>query len=311
MISHNSSQYNVKHVNLYIVCVCVCTHSWFPGVVFQVVRYLLTGPHTFLGVTSLLLELLPVPVPVQSRGALSPEEAEQVSTLRQVWSAHLYPLAPALHETILRLGFTSVPALWHQLRHLCVALADLSAPMALLVARAALDLALQAHRQDQRACGEDFAPCSPQTARVLATLAQLASHAPTKAAVLHLLRGGSPTLAAAPAKGEDKYSGLVALWCRILNVAASGSEAHMASQDCLLALLLHLCDHHNGLEVCGREGEAPSLAGVPHKEVLVPLVDALVDHLHNPHSPHHALHQGLRALIHLTEHDYGFYHIRR
>lgn len=275
------------------------------------VKYLLTGPHTFLGVVALLLELLPVPVPVQSRGPLSTEEAEQVVALRQAWSAHLYPLAPALHEAILRLGLTSVPALWHQLRRLCVALADLSAPMALLVARAALDLALQAHKMDQRACGEDFAPCSPQTGRVLATLAQLASHAPTKAAVLHLLRGGSPTLAAAPAKGEDKYSGLVALWCRILNVAASGSQAQVAAQDCLLALVLHLCDHLNGLEAPGREGEAPGLAGVPNKEVLLPVVDALVDHLHNPHSPHHSLHQGLRALIHLTEHDYGFFHIRR
>lgn len=266
-----------------------------------------------------MIELLPVPLPLQTRAGLTSEEEAQVVTLRQAWSAHLYCLAPTLHEIILKLGLSINPQLMQLLRRMCVALADLSAAMALLVARAALDLVLQSHRLDQRACGEDFGPCSLQTAHVLGLLSTLVSHAPTKTAVLHLLRGHSPTSGSASTRTEEKYAGLVALWCRIVNVAASGTQGHMQAQDYLVSIIQYLCDHENAMHVYqdsrGQEGatmgHSTNLSGVPNKDVLIPMVDALVDHLRNLHSPHQSLQQVLRALIHLTEHDYGFYHIKR
>nr|XP_045603952.1 protein virilizer homolog [Procambarus clarkii] len=299
----------------------VLAKSLWTKMMAEVFKYLLSSPHTFMGVISLIIELLPLPLPLQTRTALSEEESSQIINLRKLWSAHLYCLSPNIHEIIMRLGLTSFPPLMHLLRRMCIALSDLAAPMALLVGRATLDLVLQAHRLDQRASGEDFGPCSLQTGRVLNMLALLVSHAPTKAAVLHLLRGGSPTLAINAAKGEDKYTGLVALWCRILNVAASGSHAHMQAQDCIITIIQYLCDHENAMHVpqdsSVQEGEAQStaptmltLSGVPNKDTLIPIVDALIDHLRNLHSSHQSIQQVLRALMHLMEHDYGFYHIK-
>lgn len=276
-----------------------------------------------MGVISLIIELLPLPLPIQTRTPLSDEESSQIINLRKLWSAHLYCLSSNIHEIIMRLGLASFPPLMHLLRRMCVALSDLAAPMALLVGRATLDLVMQAHRVDHRASGDDFGPCSLQTGRVLNMLALLVSHAPTKAAVLHLLQGGSPTLSATPTKGDDKYMGLVALWCRILNVAASGSHAHIQAQDCLLTIIQYLCDHENAMHVAqectmqdGENQDQPSttsltLSGLPSKDTLIPIIDALIDHLRNPHSSHQSIQQVLRALMRLMEHDYGFYHVKR
>ncbi|XP_042220163.1 protein virilizer-like isoform X2 [Homarus americanus] len=299
----------------------VLAKSLWTKMMAEIFKYLLTGPHTFTGVISLVIELLPLPLPIQTRKALSDEESSQIINLRKLWSAHLYCLSANIHEIIIRLGVTSFPPQMHLLRRMCIALSDLAAPMALLVGRATLDLVLQAHRLDQRAAGEDFGPCSLQTGRVLNMLALLVSHAPTKAAVLHLLRGGTPTLATNVTKGEDKYTGLVALWCRILNVAASGSHAHMQAQDCIISIIQYLCDHENAMHVTQdsvmQEGDVHSntptvltLSGVPNKDTLIPIVDALIDHLRNLHSSHQSIQQVLRALMHLMEHDYGFYHIK-
>ncbi|XP_068224412.1 protein virilizer isoform X3 [Palaemon carinicauda] len=300
----------------------VLAKSLWTKMMSEVFKYLLTGPHTFMGVINLVIELLPLPLPIQTRVPLSEEESSQIINLRKLWSAHLYCLSSNIHEIIMRLGLASFPPLMHLLRRMCVALSDLAAPMALLVARATLDLVLQSHRLDQRASGEDFGPCSLQTVRVLNMLALLVSHAPTKAAILHLLRGGSPTLAAATTKTEDKYSGLVALWCRILNVAASGSHAHVQAQECLVTIIQYLCDHENAMHVsqdCNvQDGNVQvnavptpiTLSGVPNKDTLVPIVEALIDHLRNLHSPHQSIQQVLRALMRLMEHDYGFYHIK-
>merc|ERR1739842_234334 len=39
-------------------------------------------------------------------------------------------------------------------------------------------------------------------------------------------------------------------------------------------------------------------------------IDALIEHLRNPQSPHYSIQQALRALMRLMEHDYGFYHVK-
>ncbi|CAL4171551.1 unnamed protein product, partial [Meganyctiphanes norvegica] len=201
-------------------------------------------------------------------------------------------------------------------------------------------------------------PCSQQSARVLNMLALLVSHAPSKAAIMHLLRGGSPLLGATAASTptstssksqEEKYQGLLNIWCQILTTAHPNNQAHLQAQECLVSIIQYLCDHENALHLTqdsaggltdtsgnggASDGQPPSqtqssinndsiettevktssssnnLSGVPIKEMLVPIVEALIEHLRNPQSPHYSIQQALRALMRLMEHDYGFYHVK-
>lgn len=236
---------------------------------FQIFKYLMNAPHTMVSVITLITELLPLPLPIQTQIALTQEETLHAIRVRKLWSAHLYSLAPTLQELIHRLGLATNPLLTHSLRRMCVALSDLSAPMALLVAKATLDLLLQTHRLDQRTLAkeemkgvkEEFkvgptacAYSSQQTTRALNMLASLVSHAPTKAAALHLLRGGAPTLThTSSSKSEEKYSSLVGIWCGILSLPSKqksdANQAHSGAQECLLMIIHYLLDYENAMQV--------------------------------------------------------------
>ncbi|KAB7494404.1 Protein virilizer-like protein [Armadillidium nasatum] len=316
----------------------VLTKSLWTHMMTEIFKYLMNAPHTMVSVITLITELLPLPLPIQTQVPLTQEETEYAVRLRKLWSAHLYSLASTLQELIHRLGLATHPLLTHSLRRMCVALSDLSAPMALLVAKATLDLLLQTHRLDQRTSikeemksGKDDlikpsstpprAYASQQTTRALNMLASLVSHAPTKAAVLHLLRGGAPTLTHTSSKTDEKYSSLVGTWCGILNLpsrASDQNQAHLGAQECLVMIFHYLLDYENAMQVNQEEikqeendvGFEYSLTGVPHKDVLVPLIEALIDSIRSSQVPFTLIRNSIRVLLHLLEHNYGFYYVK-
>ena len=305
----------------------------------------MTAPHTIAGTINLVTELLPIPLPIQTRRALTQEESDQAIKLRKLWSAHLYCLGPTIHELIYRLGLATHPTLTHALRRLCVALSDLAAPIAILVARSVLDLVLHTQRLDQKlsSCGDEGSilvtpPCSPQTARVLNMVAAIVSHAPTKVAILYLLKGGSQTLGSSPSKGDDKYISVLPNWCQALSFE-SKSPAHCQAQESLINIFQFFCNHDNTmkhpqdqtlLENCSNgpnnksstpidsltSSPAPlvslayDLSAMPHKDQLISIFDSLLDYVSNESSTDSSIQLALKTLIKFIEHDFGLYLIK-
>ena len=305
----------------------------------------MNAPHTMVYVIVLITELLPLPLPIESVNALNKDQCDQAIRIRKLWSAHLYSLGPIFHEIIHRLGLATHPLLTHSLRRMCVALSDLSAPMALLVAKAVLDLVLQAHRSDQRTSASNTTTSkedpsvsvnastsihiSQQTMRSLNMLASLVSHAPTKAAVIHLLFGGSPNLSScntttnvssqsSSIKIDEKYGNLVTNWCNILSYSSPKilSPGHLiAAQESLLSVVGYLTDCKNSMQnyFIKNEDEQDKCinAGVLPKELLMPFLESLVDLMKNPNSSVTLILHALQILNHIIEESCGFYYVKR
>lgn len=62
--------------------------------------------------------------------------------IRKLWSAHLHSLGTSLQELIATISGSSFQPLLQLLRRVCVQLADLAAPTALVVSRGVLDTVL-------------------------------------------------------------------------------------------------------------------------------------------------------------------------
>ncbi len=66
----------------------------------KVLAYTLSAPYRFLSGLVLISELLPLPLPIQSKESLSPEEVKAAVNSRMMWSAHLLPLASEIQQII-------------------------------------------------------------------------------------------------------------------------------------------------------------------------------------------------------------------
>ena len=197
----------------------------------EVVKYVTTGPHTFVPGLLVLSELLPLPLPVQTRMPLPEDEVLRAVNGRKLWSAHLHSLGSGLQELIATMSGSSFQPLLQLLRRVCVQLADLAAPTALIVSRGVLDTVLASLQNVPSTAPQPNnplpipnpvpeSPCSGHTARLLNFLACLVTHASVKSAVLHLLaRGGS-------IKTDERYPGLVTSLCAIL-CSPSDSPSHI------------------------------------------------------------------------------------
>ncbi|KAJ8943762.1 hypothetical protein NQ318_011974 [Aromia moschata] len=66
----------------------------------EVIKYAMSSPHTFISGLLIFSELLPLPLPVQTRDDLSKEEISWTINLRKLWSAHLHPHSAVIQEMI-------------------------------------------------------------------------------------------------------------------------------------------------------------------------------------------------------------------
>uniref|UniRef100_T1D1V3 Putative virilizer-like protein n=1 Tax=Cupiennius salei TaxID=6928 RepID=T1D1V3_CUPSA len=291
--------------------------SLWTEMVQEILKYIKLSPSTFVTGLTVLSELLPLPLPLQTREALSDDEVTKMVNYRKLWSAHLHSLSGTIQEVIVSLAATSCHPLQQLLRRVCVQLADLAAPTALFIVKAVLDalleaLILPAPEQKENldpsvSTPHDSTPMlktpTTSTARILTLVAYLVSQASFKIPMMHVMRGS--------VKADEKYLDVLPLMLELFNTPSEKPYV-IQSHECIVSILQSLCDpdigfitYESGVHV--NEVLASSL---PCKEHISQICGALVQHIGCHQHSYSSVLPSLRSLVMLTEHDYGFYHVK-
>lgn len=132
----------------------------------------------------------------------------------------------------------------------------------------------------------------------------LAAHRACKVAVLHLINGG---------KGDERYN---ELFQKMLNIMKSaGDITHQQCAEYISSIVQYLCDQDIAL-IVPISGESPvseldQLANsLPSKDLLPSICDSLMETLSNNDSSYTTLLTCIRTMMFLSEHDYGFFHLK-
>lgn len=269
----------------------------------EVIKYVTTAPYTFMSGLMIFSELLPLPLPIQTRNELTKDEISWAINLRKLWSAHLHTHGGSVQELINRMCITSHQPLLNLLRRVCVQLSDLAANTAIMIARGILDTV-------HNALNADNMPCGGNVARLLNFLACLVTHSPLKCAVLQLIHNNSATAL----KGDEKYPSLINSFSLILKTSNS-SNSHVQAQECILSIFQSFCDSEITLLQTSVEENAELTSDVylanalPMKDHFVLFINTMIEHLieNNTFVTYLPI---ARSLLLLTEHNYGFYHLR-
>lgn len=272
----------------------------------EVIKYATIAPYTFISGLSILSELLPLPLPIQTSEELTNEEMSRATNLRKLWSAHLHSHSNSIQELINRMCTTTHQPLLNLLRRVCVQLADLAANSAIMIARGILD---SVHNCLSPCDDTKFQPCTSHTSRLLNFLACVVTHGSLKCAVLQLLHN----INSSGIKGDEKYPSLVIIFSQILK-NNSTQNSHIQSQECILSIIQSFCDSEITLLQNYVEGRHLSsdiyLANaLPTKELLLIFISSMTEHLMADNSFVTYL-PIVRSFLLLTEHDYGFYYLR-
>ncbi|XP_041962947.1 protein virilizer homolog isoform X1 [Alosa sapidissima] len=265
----------------------------------EVLNSILAAPENIFSGLTLLSELLPLPLPMQTTQALSVQDVSLALNTRKLWSMHLQAQAGTLVEVLRSVAVSSCPPLQAMLRRVCVQLCDLAAPTGTLTVRTLLEQ-LQEELQPERVC--------PRLPRMLALLDSLASQRCFKASMLALL-GGAPR--EGPVEGLDLLPSLLSL----LLPPADASIPLQQGAELAASIIQSLCDQDISMCVSGSgEGcvsEVEQLANaLPAREALSSICDGLLGVLGHTPSTHTLLLTCLRTLMILTEHDYGLHHLK-
>lgn len=263
------------------------------------IQYITQAPCTFISGLLLFSELLPLPLPIQTNEELQENDTAWMINLRKLWAAHLHPLSSLIQDFVNKLCTTSNQSLLNLLRRICVQISDLAANSALMIARGILD-----------AVNEEITPkentkvtCTLHLARLLNFLACLVTHSTLKCAVLSLLQTSSGTQ-------EQKYSSLISYFVQILKTNNQISH-HIQCQECILSIIQSFCD----AEISLMQNSSEQLSNIylsnalPNKEHLISFIEVITEHIFNNNSFVTYL-PAVRMIFLLTEHDYGFYHLR-
>lgn len=182
-------------------------------------------------------------------------------------------------------------------RRVCVQLSDLAATTAITIARGILDSVCAAFDAEG---GDANLP------RLMNFLACLVTHSPLKCAALQLLHNCYLT------PKMDKYSVMINSFVQTL-ITNEGGNSHVQVQECVLSIFQSLCDTENTL-LQSKEGtdlasEVYLANALPIKELLITFLQSMVDHLQIA-STFVTILPAVRTFLLLTEHNYGFYHMR-
>lgn len=212
----------------------------------ELVKHILSGPHTFISGLLVFSELLPLPLPVLTKSPLAEVEANRIITERQLWSAHLHPKSVNLTEMIQTICTSSYPELLNILRRVCVQLADLAPNMSLLVSKAVVDLLLT-----------ELSPTTALSLRLLRFLSMLIVEPTVKISVLSILPG--------------KLYDFLAL--------ALTSSSSLKLQKIAYSIFELLLDSDLGLLPLGSSKGKPTVisCALPSKELLPAIVNLFVE----------------------------------
>ncbi|BFZ19611.1 hypothetical protein BsWGS_22649 [Bradybaena similaris] len=281
----------------------------------ELLKYTIKSPYTYMSGLLVLSELLPLPFPLHTKSPLTDEEMDAAVMARKLWSVHLQSATPELFAVLDTLSGTGCQPLQHLMRRVCWQIADLAAPSSLRVTKILLDILMlnlkpkkptQASEGEQKE-GEDemtaVRTVSIHTAKTLNLLAYLLSHPGIKAALLQLI--GSSI------NNDAKYSDFLPIMLQLLNQAAE-TPAEIQAQEGIVSMIQNLCDLeismvNTDLPVTLAEHLANSL---PESVLMADIVAALLEHIGNNAQSYASILPCLRTLIMLTDHDYGFFHIK-
>ncbi|XP_064611731.1 protein virilizer homolog [Liolophura sinensis] len=298
------------------------SQSLWTQCVKEALKYTVTTPYAYYGGLLMISELLPLPLPLQTRERLTDEEKMLVVNSRKLWSAHLHPLTSHLLEVLRIIAGSTCQPLQQILRRVCLQLADLAAPTAAMIVRCIVDVVMESMalpddevnadprdvemKEKEATPPNDVAPpprpASTQTTQILDLLANLSSQPPIKASFLQLVR---------ESKDDDKYAVFLTQLLHLLTTASPRSS-HIHSQECVVSLIQNLCDVEvTMMSADGNTTVQDQLANaLPDKESMTAIALALLEHVGNADNSYASIHPCLRTLVMLTDHDYGFYYLK-
>ncbi|XP_045495513.1 protein virilizer [Colias croceus] len=256
----------------------------------EVISYTMTAPYTFVPGLLIFSELLPLPLPLQTKTAPSDRELADASNERRLWSAHLHALSNDLTDMIQVICMSTYRPVVHMLRRVCIQIADLAPNTAATVAKAAVGAVTREIK--------DGEPATSSMARVLSFLACLVSHAPVKCAVIHAMSNGP--------KANEVQTAL----CGIFSLSNASNE-HAAAQEFAAHALAALCDAEVTLTPLNAATDVILANSLPNKEALMALLEATADCLGSATRTCAVASSVLRAYYVMTEHDYGFQQFRK
>ncbi|CAG9561535.1 unnamed protein product [Danaus chrysippus] len=257
----------------------------------EVISYTMTAPYTFVPGLLIFSELLPLPLPMQTKIAPTGRELADAANERRLWSAHLHALSNDLTDMIQVICMSTYRPVVHMLRRVCVQIADLAPNTAATVARAAVGAVMREMKED--------GPPTASLARVLGFLACLVSHAPVKCAVLHAMSAGGP-----------KANEVQAALCNVFNLSNSSNE-HAAAQEYAAHVLAAFCDIEITLTPLTANIDNVLANSLPTKEALAAFLDATANCLESTTKTCSVASSVLRAYYVLTDHEYGFLQFRK
>ncbi|CAH1155610.1 unnamed protein product [Phaedon cochleariae] len=282
------------------------TKSLWTQMCGEIIKYVTQSPHTFIPGLLILSEILPLPLPIQTVDELSKDEISWVINLRKLWSAHLHPHSAIMQDMVNKLCISTQTQLLNLLRRICVQIADLSANSAIMIARGILDNIYDALIPKEDA---EIAPCNSHIARLLNFLACLVTHNTIKCAVLHVIHTNSNVTL----KTEERYVSLIPAFAQVLKTSST-INSHVQCQECILSIIQSFCDTEITLMQNSVSGGVITsdeflTNALPIKDHLLAFIQMIWEHLISENSFVTYL-PILRILLLLSEHDYGFYHLK-
>ncbi|XP_069076585.1 protein virilizer homolog isoform X1 [Pleurodeles waltl] len=269
----------------------------------EVLSSVLKIPEGFFSGLVLLSELLPFPLPLQTTEAIEPTDIAVALNTRKLWSVHLHVQAKLLQDIVRSFSGSSCQPLQHMVRRICIQLCDLASPTALLIMRTVLDLIVEDLQSGTEVKAKQY---TGQTARLLGLLDALASHRACKVLMLYLING--------TCKGDERYTE-VFLELLTLMRTAGDNVIHLQCAEYVASILQCLCDQDIALilpgSLDGPISEQDQLSNsLPSRELMPSICDSLMETVSNSESSFSALLTCIRTMMFLSEHDYGFYHIK-
>uniref|UniRef100_A0A8P4GAP1 Vir like m6A methyltransferase associated n=1 Tax=Dicentrarchus labrax TaxID=13489 RepID=A0A8P4GAP1_DICLA len=267
----------------------------------EVLGSLLKAPEGLFSGLTLLSELLPLPLPMQSTQVISVQDVAVALNTRKLWSMHIRAQWKVFSEALRCVCATSCPPLLAMLRRMCVQLADLSSPTATLIMKTLLELLLEELQVEGKAV------CWGQVLRLLSLMDALVSQKACKSAALHLLSGS--------VSGDEQLADLFPLLLSLLVPPADHSLQQQQCSELVGTILQSLCDQDISLmvsppgESCVSEVELLANS-LPGREMMSSVCNALLEVLGNSESSVPLLLTCIRTLTFLTEHDYGLFHLK-
>ncbi|KAK3085549.1 hypothetical protein FSP39_005168 [Pinctada imbricata] len=280
----------------------------------ELLKYTIKAPYTYLSGLLLMSELLPVPLPLQSKEPLGEADVTMVQNTRKLWSVHLHSLTSQIQEMIRILATSTCQPLQQVLRRVCWQLSDLSAPTATMITRCILDMVIESFqtlkrplidRKEEGEGGEDRVErvSSPYASKMLNLLAFVLSQPSIKCAALQLMMQTGEVK-------EEKYGELMPQLLEILNTAFE-SVPHIQAQECIVSILQSICDPEVALVMGENITVSDQIAyALPNGNYMTQITTSLLDHMGSADHSYASILPCVRTLVMLTEHDYGFYYLK-